>query len=67
MPFLKYAAARIESERKEMLFRHYVADSLHIAYNLNMRYADVIDPYDAVDEVSGEEIINRIISKIEEL
>lgn len=44
-----------------------MSDAVRAVHKLNIRYFDVITPDVPVDERSGEEIINRIVSKIEAL
>ena len=62
---MKYALARLKAEGEARAFRVYVTDALKAAYNLNMRYYDVVCPREPGKERSAEEIISSIVSKIE--
>jgi hypothetical protein len=59
--------ARKKSDNEEKAYRVYVTDALMSVYQLNMRYYDIITSDKITDDRSADEIINSIISKIEDL
>ena len=59
--------AKMREKEKEDMYKVYITDSLRAAYNLNMRYFDIITPSAPIREEDAQEIINRITAKIEGL
>lgn len=62
-PFLRYAKARIENDKREFAYRFYMSDCLGHLVGIKTRYADLIN--EGVEETrTPEEIIGGISEKL---
>lgn len=62
---MRYVSAKIRLNRRDEAYRIYVTDSMKSAWNLNIRYADIVNP-PKEEKRTAKQIIDHMRKKINE-
>lgn len=63
IPFMRYAKARLEQEKREFAYRIFLSDCIGHLVGLNVRYVDLIDQK-PVETRTAEQIKTDICAKL---